>query len=96
MPVISRKYSPSVRVKGPCHDPDHTPPLGAKVKNVWSYTSTLPIRLHGVVLCYTQGQLYILLLFTLCERSWFPTLGAHKYVQGHFILGMPGVPSIVS
>jgi hypothetical protein len=25
-------------------------PSGTEVKNVWSYTSTPPIRLHGVVL----------------------------------------------
>jgi hypothetical protein len=29
---------------------DHSPPSSAKVKNEWSYTSTPPIRLHGVVL----------------------------------------------
>jgi hypothetical protein len=31
-------------------DADHSPPPNAKVKNSWSYTSTPPIRLHGVVL----------------------------------------------
>jgi hypothetical protein len=29
---------------------DHSPPSSAEVKNGWSYTSTPPIRLHGVVL----------------------------------------------
>jgi hypothetical protein len=29
---------------------DHSPPFGAEVKNVWSYTSTPPIRLHGMVI----------------------------------------------
>jgi hypothetical protein len=29
---------------------DHSPPSSAEVKNAWSYTSTPPIRLHGVVL----------------------------------------------
>jgi hypothetical protein len=29
---------------------DHSPPFSAEVKNAWSYTSTPPIRLHGVVL----------------------------------------------
>jgi hypothetical protein len=29
---------------------DHSPPSRAKVKNVWSYTSTPPICLRGVVL----------------------------------------------
>jgi len=32
-----------------CED-DHSPPSSAEVKNVWIYTSTLPIRLYGVVL----------------------------------------------
>jgi hypothetical protein len=32
------------------HEADHSPPSTAKVKNIWSYTSTHPIRLHGVVL----------------------------------------------
>jgi hypothetical protein len=27
---------------------DHSPPTSVKVKNEWSYTSTPPIRLHGV------------------------------------------------
>jgi hypothetical protein len=29
---------------------DHSPPSSAKDKNVWSYTSTPSICLHGVVL----------------------------------------------
>jgi hypothetical protein len=34
----------------PGGEADHSPPSGAEVKNEWSYTSTHPIRLHGVVL----------------------------------------------
>jgi hypothetical protein len=29
---------------------DHSPPASAEVKKMWIYTSTPPIRLHGVVL----------------------------------------------
>jgi len=29
---------------------DHSPPYSAEVKNAWSYTSTPPIRPHGVVI----------------------------------------------
>jgi len=29
---------------------DHSHPSTAKFKNAWSYTSTLPVRLHGGVL----------------------------------------------
>jgi hypothetical protein len=32
------------------HEADHSPPSRAEVKNGWNYTSTRPIRLHGVVL----------------------------------------------
>jgi hypothetical protein len=35
-------------VKWPWREADHSPPSSAEVK--WSYTSTLTIRLHGVVL----------------------------------------------
>jgi hypothetical protein len=28
----------------------HSPPSSAEVKNAWSYTSTPPVRLHGIVL----------------------------------------------
>jgi hypothetical protein len=40
----------SLGVKWPGREADHSPPSSAEVKNAWSYTSTLPIRLHGVVL----------------------------------------------
>jgi len=36
-------------VERPGHEADHSP-TSVEVKNAWSYTSTLPIRLHGVVL----------------------------------------------
>jgi hypothetical protein len=35
----------------------HSAPSSTEVNNVWSYTSTFPIRLHGVVLSQVQGQL---------------------------------------
>jgi hypothetical protein len=39
----------SLGVKRPGREDDHSPPSSAEVKE-WSYTSTPPIRLHGVVL----------------------------------------------
>jgi hypothetical protein len=39
-----------LEVKRPKRDADHSPPSSAEVKNKWSYTSTPPVRLHGVVL----------------------------------------------
>jgi hypothetical protein len=58
----------SLGVKRPGSEADHSPPSSAEVKNEWSYTSTPPIRLHGVVLCYSTGStlpyftFYILIL----------------------------------
>jgi hypothetical protein len=40
----------SLGVKRLRREADYSPPSSAEVKNVWSYTSTPPIRLHGVVL----------------------------------------------
>jgi hypothetical protein len=37
-------------VKRPGREGYHSPLASTEVKNAWSYTSTLPIRLHGVVL----------------------------------------------
>jgi hypothetical protein len=37
-------------VKRPGREADHSPPSSAEAKNAWSYTSTTPICLHGVVL----------------------------------------------
>jgi hypothetical protein len=40
----------SLGIKRPGREADHLPPSSAEVNNTWSYTSTNPIRLHGVVL----------------------------------------------
>jgi hypothetical protein len=40
----------SLGVKQPGHEADHSHPSSAKVKYVWSYIYTPPIRLHGMVL----------------------------------------------
>jgi hypothetical protein len=37
-------------VKRPGREADHSPPASVEVKKMWIYTSTQPIRLHGVVL----------------------------------------------
>jgi hypothetical protein len=39
----------SLGVKRPGREADHSAPSSAEVKNTWSYTSTPPVRLHGVV-----------------------------------------------
>jgi hypothetical protein len=40
----------SLVVMRPGREADHLPPSSAEVKNAWSYTSTPPICLNGVVL----------------------------------------------
>jgi hypothetical protein len=45
----------SLEVKLPGREADHSPPSSAQVKNAWSYTSTPPMRLSGVVL-RAQGK----------------------------------------
>jgi len=42
--------APSLGVKRPEREAEHSPPSNAEVKNVWSYTSTPPICLHVMVL----------------------------------------------
>jgi hypothetical protein len=44
--------APSLGVKWPGREADHSPPSKAEVKNVRIYTSTPTIRLHGAVLSY--------------------------------------------
>jgi len=40
----------STGVKRPRREANYSPPSSAEIKNVWIYTSTPPIRLHGMVL----------------------------------------------
>jgi hypothetical protein len=40
----------SLGVKRRVREADHSPPSSAEVKNAWSYSSTPPIRLRGMVL----------------------------------------------
>jgi len=48
-PMSTRGSFPGVKQLG--HEAGHLLPSSAEVKNVWSYTSTLPVCLHGVVWC---------------------------------------------
>jgi hypothetical protein len=45
----------SLGVRPPKREVDHSSPSSDEVKNAWSYTSTLPVRLHGVVLSWSTG-----------------------------------------
>jgi hypothetical protein len=46
----------SLEIKRPEREADHTPPSSTEVKNAWSYTSTHPLRLHGVVFNYARDK----------------------------------------
>jgi hypothetical protein len=45
----------SLGVRRPRCEADHLPPSSVEFKNAWSYTSTPPLRLHGVVLSESTG-----------------------------------------
>jgi hypothetical protein len=57
----------SLGVKRPVPEADHSPPSSAEVKNAWSYTSTPPILLHGMVISLKKalGPLYYCLLINI-------------------------------
>jgi hypothetical protein len=59
-----------IGVKRPGREADHLPPSSAKVKECVELYLQSPIRLHGMVLSYTQGQLYFYL--TLSVLGWLP------------------------
>jgi hypothetical protein len=44
--AVTGSFSPGV--KRPRREVNHSPPYSVQVKNEWSYTFDLPIRLHGV------------------------------------------------
>jgi len=48
--MTTASYPMGTRGSFPGGKADHSPPSSAEVKNAWSYTSTNPICLHGVVL----------------------------------------------
>jgi hypothetical protein len=50
----------SLGVKQTGREADHSPPSCTEVKNAWSCTSNLSIRLHGVVLSSGTGVVYLL------------------------------------
>jgi len=45
----------SPRLEQPNHEVDQRAPFSATVMDTWSYTSTSPHTIHGMVPHYTQG-----------------------------------------
>jgi hypothetical protein len=78
-PIQSGPVALSLGLKWPGGEADHSPPSSAEVKNAWSYTSTPPICLHGVALCWSIG--------TIC--TWF-----HPFVSAWISLLHPHVVGI--
>jgi len=39
----------SLGVKSPGYEDDHSPPSNPKIRNAWSYMSTPPMQLHGMM-----------------------------------------------
>jgi hypothetical protein len=75
---IGKRY-PSLGVKRPVHEADHSPPSSAEVKNAWSYTSTPPIRLHSVVLSKKKHRDNFAFAFTLITFQYkFPGQNMHE------------------
>jgi hypothetical protein len=52
-------------VKRPGREADHSPTSTAEIKNAWSYTSTPPIRLHGVWCLVRHRDKFIPLRFNV-------------------------------
>jgi hypothetical protein len=46
-------------VKRPACESEKSPLFRDEVENAWGYTSTPPIRFHGVVSVKAQGQFYL-------------------------------------
>jgi hypothetical protein len=59
----------SLEVKRPGREAGHSPPSSAEVKNAWSYTSTPPVRLHGVGLVKHRDNFTF--TFTVSVLSYF-------------------------
>jgi hypothetical protein len=61
--------APSLGVKLPGREADHSPPSSDEVKECVELYLHSPIRFHAVVLSYAQGQLYLYytLLYLLAQ-----------------------------
>jgi hypothetical protein len=60
----------SLGVKRSGREDEHSPPSCAGDKNPWSYTSTPPMYLHGVVFSYLY--LYLPFLCVFISNMWIP------------------------
>jgi hypothetical protein len=49
---------------------DHSPPSSAEVKDEWSYSSTPPMRLHGIVLIKKKQRGNFTFIFMQWRGDW--------------------------
>jgi hypothetical protein len=54
-PIQRILETPTLGVKRPGREADQSSPSSTEVKNAWSYTSTNPIHLRGVLFSYSAG-----------------------------------------
>jgi hypothetical protein len=67
----------------PGRDSDHSPQLVPRFSMSWSYTSSHPMRLHGVQRDKKKGQFayFLLLLLVTPDLSWSVTTVKWKCIQ---------------
>jgi hypothetical protein len=73
--LVLAAFSPGV--ERPRHVSDHSTPSRDDVKNAWSYTSTPPIRVHGVVLIKHRD-------FTFKKFSLCPCIQETPHLIPHY------------
>jgi hypothetical protein len=79
----------SLWIKRPGREVRHSHPSSAEVKNVWSSTPTLSIRLHGVVFNLAMDTTLGIFLFTTVSRTALgPTLPPIQWVPCALSLGV--------
>jgi hypothetical protein len=95
----------SLEVKRPVRAADHSPPSSAEVKNEWSYTSTSPVCLHGVVFSlkkstgktlsfiYLYKSYRLLLSNVSLELTFFPVCPhrPNRFKKFNIVLFVPNI-----
>jgi hypothetical protein len=70
----------SLGIKWPGHEADHSSPSSTEDKNAWSYISTPPICLHGVVLSLKKKHRNNF-TFTFITRPYRKSNNIHIYLE---------------
>jgi hypothetical protein len=87
--------------KRPKREADHSPPISAKAKKMFIYTSTSPyVLIEQCLLSYAQRKLYLLHLRTVVKQETRnyslggtvvePTGGELKFIKRSFIIDFDG------